>query len=119
MDRHERAPAATFAKLLDAWNGEDVEISDLVTSDYVGHMLHLSTGDRTGSMYPTWIAEFRLKNPRAAFSVLDQSLAGDRLWSRLVARREGGTVAHGMNVSRFFGDRIAEEWAVWSDWGPA
>jgi hypothetical protein len=29
---------------------------------------------------------------------------------------DGVSVAHGMNVSRFEGDRIAEEWAVWSDW---
>ena len=69
--------ADTFAELLHAWEGEDVLIARLLTTDYVGHMLHLSTGDRTGPMYPGWIERFRLENPGATFSVLDQSLAGD------------------------------------------
>ena len=116
MDAHEIDRAEVFAQLLDAWRGEDVEIATLVTSDYVGHMLHLSNGDRTGPMYPAWIEEFRLKNPGADFSVLSQSLAGDLLWTRLDARREDGAVAHGMNASRFVGDRIAEEWAIWTEW---
>jgi hypothetical protein len=116
MDSHQSVQADTFAELLDAWRGEEVKIARLITTDYVGHMLHLSIGDRTGPMYTGWIEEFRLKNPGTEFSVLDQSLAGDRLWTRLEARRADGAVANGMNVSRFVGDRIAEEWAIWSAW---
>ena len=61
-------------------------------------------------------AEFRRQNPGTEFSILDQDLVGDLLWTRLEAHRADGAVAHGMNESRFVGDLIAEEWAIWSDW---
>jgi hypothetical protein len=89
---------------------------DLITSDYRGHMLHLKDGERTGSMYPMWIKLFKDGNPGTHFTVEDQSSDGDRLWTRVLARREDGATAHGMNESRFVGSRIAEEWAIWSDW---
>lgn len=69
-----------------------------------------------GKEYPGWIQSFREANPNTRFLVHDQSTSGDRLWTRLRATREDGGVADGMNVSRFVGDRIAEEWAIWSGW---
>ncbi len=50
------------------------------------------------------------------FAVVDQSSADTRLWSRLIAHGPDSRRANGMNVSRFEGDLIAEEWAIWSDW---
>ncbi len=107
----------TFARLLDAWNGDDPDVVlKLITSDYAGHMLHLEDGERTGPMYPMWINRFRDANPGARFTVEDQGSAGDRLWTRVVAHRADGAHANGINESRFVGSRIAEEWAIWSAW---
>jgi hypothetical protein len=109
--------SARFAWLLDLWNGGDPNgLEALITRDYVGHMLHLAEGERTAAHYPGWIRAYREANPGTRFHVDDQSASGDRLWSRLTATQGVGRRAHGMNVSRFVGDRIAEEWAVWSGW---
>ena len=107
----------TFARLLEAWNSDDPEpVMDLITSDYLGHMLHLEDSERTGPMYPTWIKRFRDENPGTHFTVEDQSSDGAHLWTRVLARRGDGATAHGINESRFVGPRIAEEWAIWSGW---
>jgi predicted ester cyclase len=109
--------AAVFDSLLSVWNGSDSEqLSDLITNDYRGHMLHLADGERTSSGYADWIRDYRLANPGATFLVEDQTSEGDRLWTRLRAHLPGGAVAHGFNISRFEGRRIAEEWALWSPW---
>jgi SnoaL-like domain len=108
---------ATFGRAIDVWSvGDPEDILALITVDYVGHMLHLENGQRSAQDYPGWIQSFREANPNTAFVVQDQSSGGDRLWSRLQATRGDGAVSHGMNVSRFAGDRVAEEWALWSAW---
>ena len=118
MDELLTARSAAFGRLLLAWNGEDpAGVSEMITADYRGHMLHLPNGERSGPQYPQWIRDYRLALPGVWFEVVDQATSGDRLWTRLLATRaESASVAHGMNVSRFEGDRIAEEWAVWSNW---
>ena len=118
MDASLTGRSTTFARLLLLWNGGDPDgVSDLITTDYRGHMLHMADGERSGEQYPQWIRDFRLARPGVRFEVADQATSGDRLWTRLVATTgDGASVAHGMNVSRFEGDRIAEEWAIWSDW---
>lgn len=113
-------PATTFELLLRVWQeGDPTIVLDLVTEGYAGHMLHLPSGERSASMYPDWIARYREDHVGTRFEVQDQTVAGDRLWSRLVALKPDGSFAHGMNVSRFVEGRIAEEWAVWSAWHPA
>jgi hypothetical protein len=108
---------AAFGRLIDVWSGgEPADILALVTADYVGHMLHLEHGQRSRQDYPGWIQAFREANPNTRFLVEDQSASGDRLWTRLRATREDGAISHGMNVSRFVGGQLAEEWAVWSGW---
>ena len=117
MDSRLASRAAVFARLLSAWNEADPEdVRALVTADYVGHLLGPAPGERTARQYPDWIRSYRAANPGAWFSVQDQGADGDRLWTRLSARLGDGSTAHGMNVSRFVGDRIAEEWALWSPW---
>jgi hypothetical protein len=103
---------------LQVWNGGDPEsVRDLITTDYRGHMLHLSTGERSAQQYPQWIRDYRSARPGVRFEVMDQATSGDRLWTRLEATtRDNTSSSHGMNISRFDGELIAEEWAVWSDW---
>jgi SnoaL-like polyketide cyclase len=109
--------SATFGRTIEVWSGGDpTDILALITADYVGHMLQLEKGQRSAQDYPGWIQSFREANPNTAFFVQDQSASGDRLWTRLQATRGDGAVSHGMNVSRFVGERIAEEWALWSAW---
>ncbi len=79
-------------------------------------MLHLVDGERTAAEYPAWIARWRESNPGTIFEVTDQGHIGSKLWTRLVARRPDGSLAKGMNQSRFEGHLLAEEWAIWSDW---
>ena len=111
--------SATFAALLDAWNdGPTERFLELISDDYVGHMLHLAGGERTAQEYPGWIRRYRATSPGVLFVVAEQSPVADRLWTRLEARLPDGRSAQGMNVSRFVGDLIAEEWAVWSPWLP-
>jgi SnoaL-like domain len=110
-----------FAELLSVWQtGPGNAILAIVTSDYVGHMLHLDESERDRESYPAWIDSYRSRNPGTHFRVVDQLEAGDRLLSRVEATRtsaDGTTlVAHGMNLSRFAGGLIAEEWAIWTEW---
>ena len=112
-----RDPAPTFEALLRVWEaGEPRAVLDLITEDYLGHMLHSTGGARTAADYPAWIERWRTSNPDTTFEIAEQDRIGSRLWSRLVARRPDGSCANGMNESRFEGERIAEEWAIWSDW---
>ena len=120
MDAALDSHAAAFGRLLDVWSsGDPADILTLTTADYIGHLLHLEHGQRSAQDYPGWIHAFREANPNTRFLVHDQSMSGDRLWTRLRATRQDGSVAHGMNISRFVGGRIAEEWAVWSGWNLA
>jgi len=119
MDATGSARAAAFDQLLAIWNGSDPDaVRGLVTTGYRGHMLSVVPGERTALEYPGWIGAYHAANPGARFVVVDQSSGPDRLWTRLEASLPDGRVAHGMNVSRFEGDLIAEEWAVWSPWLP-
>lgn len=117
MDEDIEARSAQFARLLDVWSGGDPNgLAHVITSAYVGHTLNLRAAERSAADYEDWIRSYRDANPGIVFAVQEQAVSGDRLWSRVRATRGDGRQAHGMNVSRFEGDRIAEEWAVWSDW---
>lgn len=114
------APEEAFAALLDSWNGGDpAAVRDLVTDDYVGHMLHMVGGERGRDEYPAWIERWRALNPGAQFAIDQQIESGDWIASRLRAVREDrgvAQVAFGMNFSRCNNGGIAEEWAIWSEW---
>lgn len=91
--------------------GDFSHVSELLTEDYVGH----SGGhDRDVGGLLTSVELYRAQHPNLHVDVLEQFEAGDRLISRLRVY-SAGKVAHGINISRFAGDRIAEEWAVWTD----
>jgi SnoaL-like domain len=109
--------------VVDVWNdGSPDRIAGLLAPDYRGYMLHFPNGDRDAATYPASIERFRDANPGAAFQIVEQLESGDRVVTRLEARRprlaEGGfLVSRGINVSRFDGaGLLAEEWAIWSAW---
>jgi len=111
------AAVELFDQILDVWNGADPSsIRHLITDDYQGHMLHLASGDRTANTYASWIADFRRSNPDVRFRVLSQGVAGNQVWSRLVATSGDGRTSNGMNTSVLRDGLVSEEWAIWSDW---
>lgn len=113
----ERAMARYFA----AWQGEaDLDtIDELVTDDYVGHM---GFGDRGLAELKRAIAVYRMSADDIRFSVHHRFGEGDYLATRLSVRARGKSGeelgAAGMNISRWHGDQLAEEWAVWEPLHP-
>lgn len=109
-----------FNRLIDAWRqGDPADVLTLITADYNGRLLEVEHGQRSAAQYPGWIQAFREANPSTRFHIQDQSTSLDRPWTRLRACRGDGAVSHGMTISRFADDRIAEEWAIWSGWAAA
>jgi SnoaL-like domain len=111
------------AAVVDVWNGvAPSSIRGLLADDYHGHMLHLPDGERNAATYPSSIERFRAANPGAVFGIVEQFDAGDRVVTRLEARRPrptdgGSVVSRGINISRFdAAGLLAEEWAIWSAW---
>lgn len=86
-------------------------LSELLTDDFVGH---IGGNDRDVEGLKVDIELFRARHPNLHVDRLEQFEAGDRLVSRLRIY-SAGKVAFGINISRLVGDRIAEEWAVWTD----
>ena len=91
--------------------GDFSHVAELLTDDYVGHS---GLNDRSLDEFLTGVELYRAQHPNMHLDVLEQFEAGDRLVSRLRVY-SAGKVAIGINISRFEGDRIAEEWAVWTD----
>jgi hypothetical protein len=118
-----RDPRSLAAAVVDVWNGGAPDrIRELLASDYQGHMLHVQEGERDTTTYAGSIERFREANPGAVFRIVEQFEAGNRVVTRLEARRpgsvEGGSVvSRGINISRFdAAGLLAEEWAIWSAW---
>ena len=107
---------AAFRRVVDIWQaGRSELIETVVTRDYVGHT---SQGDRSIDGLRTRITEFHALYPNIKFTIEDQLAQGDRIATRLTAvgtSKQTGQTVHlvGLNISRFVGNRIAEEWPVW------
>ncbi|MBI2781724.1 MAG: nuclear transport factor 2 family protein [Chloroflexi bacterium] len=115
-----------MAAVLAMWNGAPTDrLAELLAPAYRGHVLGVANGERDGAAYPASISRYREAVPGVAFEVVEQFDAGDRLVTRLEARRAGPdagrrSVSHGVNISRFGGaGRLDEEWAIWSAWQEA
>lgn len=91
--------------------GDFSNVHELLTEDYVGHS---GPYDRDLEHLLTAVELYRSEHPSLHLDVLDQFEARDKLVSRLRAYSVGKS-ATGINISRFAGDRIAEEWAVWTE----
>ena len=107
---------AAFRRTARIWQEGRVDlIGEIVTSDYVGHT---SAGDRNIDGLRQRILEFHALYPDMKFTIEDQLADGDRIATRMTAvgtSKATGKVVHliGLNISRFVGNRIAEEWPVW------
>jgi SnoaL-like polyketide cyclase len=91
--------------------GDFSNVGELLSEDYVGHS---GLEERNLEGLRTAVELFRAQHPNIHLDVLEQFEAGDRLVSRLRVYSAGKT-ATGINISRFEGDRIAEEWAAWME----
>jgi predicted ester cyclase len=107
---------AAFRQALEIWQeGRADRVDAVVTANYVGHT---STGDRNIDGLRKRIVEFHALYPDIRFTVEDQLAEGDRVTTRMTAigtsQATGKPVRLiGVNISRFVGNRIAEEWPVW------
>ena len=107
---------AVFRRAVEIWQDGRVDlIGDIVTADYVGHT---SAGDRNIQGLRQRVSELHALYPDMKFTIEDQLSEGDRIATRMTAvgtAKATGKVVHliGLNISRFVGNRIAEEWPVW------
>lgn len=107
---------AAFRRAVEIWQeGRPDLIEALVTADYVGHT---SGGDRDIDGLRKRISEFHALYADIRFKIEDQAAEGDRITTRLTAygtSKASGRPVHliGLNISRFVGNRIAEEWPIW------
>ena len=107
---------AVFRRAVEIWQQGRAElINTVVTPSYVGHT---SSGNRNVDGLRARITEFHALYPDIKFMIEDQLAEGDRIATRMTAfgtSKETGKVVHliGLNISRFVGNRIVEEWPVW------
>jgi len=112
MANHEQASA----KLLSIWNGEEDldELDPIVSAGYVGHNGSI---DRDLAQLKLDITAYRLSAPDVRFMIEHRLEAGDFTATRLSAHATdalgAATSATGLNISRWEGALLAEEWAVW------
>ena len=123
VHRMKRDHRSLAAAVVDVWNGDSPDrIRDLLAPDYTGHMLHVQEGERDATTYAGTIERFQAANPDTEFRIVEQFDTGDRVVTRLEARRPGPAaggpvVSRGINISRFdAAGLLAEEWAIWSGW---
>ena len=107
---------AAIRRVVQVWQDGRVDlVRNFVTQDYVGHT---SSGDRKVDGLLKRISDFHKLYPDMKFTVVDQIAEGDRVATRMTAvgtSSATGQRVHliGLNISRFVGNRIAEEWPVW------
>jgi predicted SnoaL-like aldol condensation-catalyzing enzyme len=110
-------------RVAEIWQSGEVDrLGELLTDDYVGHML--GAGERHGvAEYADTIRRVRAAGPPPAFENLDQFADGDKVCTRVKSTRTGADgaveVAYGVNISRYEGGKLAEEWAIWTPFQPA
>ena len=106
----------TLRQYLAIWNGEQpLETLDpLVTPGFVGH---IGSRDRDLSSLKEDIAAYRRTAPSAGFAIHHQFGDDEYLATRTsvhITDQDGNEVTlQGINISRWEGDLLAEEWAVW------
>jgi hypothetical protein len=106
----------TLRQYLAIWNGEQPldGLDALVTPGFVGHM---GSRDRDVSRLKEDIAAYRGIARSARFTIHHQFGDDEYLATRTsvhITDHEGEEVTlQGINISRWEGDLLAEEWAVW------
>jgi len=110
-----------MARVAAVWQGDaDLgTLDELVTAGYVGHI-----GSRTRSLAELKrdISAYLASARDVRFRLERRFAEGDYVASRWTAQGQGpageNLVAAGLNISRWDGDRLAEEWAVWEPLHP-
>ena len=106
----------TLRRYLAIWNGEQPldALDALVTPGFVGH---IGSRDRDLSRLKEDIAAYRSTAPSVRFTIHHQFGDDEYLATRTsvqITDQKGNEVAlQGLNISRWEGDLLAEEWAVW------
>lgn len=109
-----RSPEQTWQTYLEIWGGlrPVSELAEVLADEYVGHVGALT---QDAAQLGSRIEVYRLAHPAAAFEVLEQIPAGERLVTRLrVSGLTGSDVpVYGMNIGHHVDGRLVQEWAVW------
>ncbi len=106
-----------MGRYLEVWQGEAPleELDGLMTTDYVGH---LGSRRRNLDQLKQDIVAYRASATDVRFRAEHRFGEGDYLATRVSAHavdpQDGSElIAAGLNISRWAGIRLAEEWAVW------
>jgi predicted SnoaL-like aldol condensation-catalyzing enzyme len=91
--------------------GDFSNVDELLADDYIGHS---GLKDRNRDELLVDVELYRAHHPNMHLDVLEQFEVGEKVVSRLRVY-SAGKVAAGMNISRVVDGRIAEEWAVWTE----
>ena len=91
------------------------ELASVLTPNYVGHA---ASGTRDIDGLRERITQFHKIYRDVHFLIEDQVAERDRVATRMIATATASATGKpvkliGLNVSRFRGGRIAEEWPVW------
>lgn len=109
-----RTAEQTWQTYLEIWSGlrPVSELPEVLADDYAGQVGALP---QDATQLASRIEVYRLAHPGAAFEVLEQIAAGDRLVTRMrVTGLTGSDVpVYGINIGRHADGRLAQEWAVW------
>lgn len=110
------ARKATVRRYIQIWESGRVErLGTVIAGGYSGHA---ASGSRDIAGLRQRIADFHLAFPDMRFTIHDQIIHGDRVATRMSAvgtsAKTGQRVRMvGVNISRFSGTHIVEEWPVW------
>jgi predicted ester cyclase len=97
--------------LREVWErGSLSSVGEFFTDDFVSHS---GPHDYGLDAVRTDVELFRAHHPNVHFDVLDQFEAAEKLVTRLRVHSAVKT-AFAILITRFDGDRIAEDWAVWT-----
>lgn len=112
----------SLARYLAVWQGEAAldELDALMTLGYVGHM---GSRSRNLAQLKHDIEAYRASASGVRFHIQHRFSEGPFVATRVTAtavRPSDGVelAAAGLNISRWEGDRLAEEWAVWEPLQP-
>lgn len=110
------ARKATIRRYIGIWqSGRVDQLGGVIAHGYVGHA---ASGDRDIVGLRTRIAAFRAAYPDMRFTIEDQLADGDRVATRMTAVGRSAKTGQrvrlvGINISRFAGNRVVEEWPAW------
>jgi|SRR3954471_16252320 predicted ester cyclase len=110
------ARKTTVRAYISIWQSGRIDrLGTVIAAGYSGHA---AAGDRDLAGLKERITAFRSAYPDMRFTIEDQVIQGDRVATRMTATGTSAKTGRavrlvGLNISRFSGNRIVEEWPVW------